>query len=37
MVKRQQLGARRPLDLLRSGEVEKVRAHAQLHVAENTW
>ncbi len=37
LVKRQQLGGRRPLDLIRAGEIEKVRAHAQLQFAENTW
>lgn len=34
---RKQLGDRRPLDLLRSGEVDKVIAHARAHAAENTW
>jgi hypothetical protein len=35
--KRQQLGDRRPLDLLRAGEKEAVLAHAKLHAEENTW
>jgi len=34
---RKQLGDRRPLDLLRAGESEKVIAHARLHAGENTW
>jgi len=34
---RKQLGGRRPLDLLRSGEVDKVLAHARIHAEENTW
>ena len=34
---RAQLDGRRPLDLLRQGEVARVVAHAQLHAAENTW
>lgn len=35
--KRAQLAGQRPLDLLRQGEVEKVIAHAKIHVEENTW
>lgn len=35
--RRQQLAGRRPLDLLRAGEKEKVLAHAKLHAEENTW
>lgn len=35
--KRAQLAGQRPLDLLRQGEVEKVMAHAKIHVEENTW
>jgi len=34
---RKQLSNRRPLDMLRSGETEKVIAHARDHAAENTW
>jgi hypothetical protein len=34
---RKQLGNRRPLDLLRAEETEKVIAHAGHHGAENTW
>ena len=34
---RKQLGNRRPLDLLRAGETDKVMAHARNHAAENTW
>ena len=34
---RQQLGNRRPLDLLRAGEIEQVLAHARIHSSENTW
>jgi hypothetical protein len=34
---RRQLGNRRPLDLLRAGEINTVTAHARLHAAENTW
>jgi hypothetical protein len=34
---RKQLSNRRPLDLLRAGEADKVKAHARDHVAENTW
>jgi hypothetical protein len=34
---RKQLGNRRPLDLIRAGEIEAVLAHAQTHAAENTW
>ena len=34
---RQQLGGRRPVDLLRAGEKDKVLAHAKLHADENTW
>jgi len=34
---RHQLGGRRPLDLIRAGEIEAVLAHAQTHAAENTW
>jgi hypothetical protein len=34
---RQQLDDRRPLELLRAGEKEKVLAHAQTHAEENTW
>jgi hypothetical protein len=34
---RKQLGDRRPLDLLRAGEVEAVIKHANDHAAENTW
>ncbi len=35
--KRAELGDRRPLDLLRDGEREKVLAHAKIHAEENTW
>lgn len=35
--KRGQLGDRRPLDLLRNGEKEKVLNHARVHAEENTW
>ena len=35
--RRQQLDDRRPLDLLRAGEQERVLAHAKLHAQENTW
>lgn len=35
--KRQQLGERSPLDLLRAGEINKVLAHARVHAEENTW
>ncbi len=35
--KRQQLGDRRPLDLLRAGEQDEVVNHAKLHADENTW
>jgi len=35
--KRTQLGDLTPLSLLRAGEVERVVAHAKLHVEENTW
>jgi hypothetical protein len=34
---RKQLGNRRPLDLLRAGQADKVMAHVRDHVAENTW
>jgi hypothetical protein len=34
---RDQLGGRTPLALLRSGEVDKVLAHAAAHEQENTW
>ncbi len=34
---RRQLGDRRPVDLLRAGEKDKVVAHAKLHADENTW
>jgi hypothetical protein len=34
---RQQLSGRRPLDLLRAGEIVKVLNHARMHNAENTW
>jgi hypothetical protein len=34
---RKQLNNRRPLDLLRAGEIAKVIAHARDHAAENTW
>ncbi len=34
---RRQLSGRRPLDLIRSGEVAEVMAHARDHAAENTW
>ena len=34
---RRQLGDRRPLDLLRAGEKDKVLAHAKVHADENTW
>ena len=34
---RRQLAGRRPLDLLRAGEKEKVLAHAKIHAEENTW
>lgn len=34
---RKQLGGQRPLDLLRSGELDKVLAHARIHGEENTW
>lgn len=35
--KRRQLGDRRPFDLLREGEKEKVLEHARIHAQENTW
>jgi hypothetical protein len=31
------LSGRRPLDLLRQGDVAAALAHAKIHVAENTW
>lgn len=34
---RYQLGGKRPLDLLRAGEVEKVVPHAHAHAAEGSW
>lgn len=34
---RQQLDGRRPLDLLREGQPERVLKHARIHAAENTW
>ena len=34
---RQQLDGRRPLDLLRAGEIERVLDHARSHAEENTW
>lgn len=34
---RHQLGEKRPLDLLRAGEVEKVVPHAHAHAAEGSW
>lgn len=34
---RRQLDDRRPLDLLRGGEKDKVLSHATLHAKENTW
>ncbi len=34
---RQQLGGNRPLDLLRSGVIERVLTHAREHAEENTW
>ena len=34
---RKQLGDRRPLDLVRAGELDTVLNHAQAHAAENTW
>ena len=34
---RRQLGGRRPLDLLRAGERQKVLSHAKIHAEENTW
>lgn len=34
---RHSLGGKRPLDLLREGEVGKVLRHAENHLAENTW
>jgi hypothetical protein len=37
LVPRHQLGERTPLDLLRSGEVAKVLAHAKAHGEENSW
>jgi hypothetical protein len=35
--RREQLGGRRPLDLLRASNPDKVLAHAQAHGEENTW
>lgn len=35
--KRRQLEDRRPLDLLREGDKEKVLEHARIHAQENTW
>ncbi len=35
--KRRQLDERRPLDLLREGEIGRVLAHARLHFEDNTW
>jgi len=37
LAQRQQLDNRMPLDLLRSGDVERVTAHAKVHAEENTW
>ena len=34
---RAELGGRRPLDLLRKGEVAQVVAHTKIHAEENTW
>ncbi len=34
---RKQLGGKRPLDLLRNGDIETVVNHARTHAAENTW
>lgn len=34
---RRQLADRRPLDLLRAGEIENVVDHARRHATENTW
>jgi hypothetical protein len=34
---RKQLNDRRPLDLLRAGEIDRAIAHARDHAAENTW
>lgn len=34
---RQQLGNRRPLDLLREGHSDRVLEHARIHAEENTW
>ena len=34
---RDQLEGKRPLDLLRDGQIAKVVAHARLHTDENTW
>jgi hypothetical protein len=34
---RRQLSGRRPLDLLRAGEVGRVLKHAKAHAEENTW
>lgn len=35
--RREQLGDRRPVDLLRAGEQDALLTHAKRHVAENTW
>lgn len=37
LVPRHQLDGRSPLDSLRSGEVERVFAHAKAHAQENSW
>jgi hypothetical protein len=37
LTKRQSLENRRPLDLLRDGEIDRCLTHAQLHAAENNW
>jgi hypothetical protein len=34
---RRQLGGRSPLELLRTGELDKVLTHARIHAKENTW
>ena len=34
---RGQLSGRRPLDLLRAGQVDRVLKHAKVHAEENTW
>ncbi len=34
---RVQLGNQRPLDLIRSGETDRLLEHARVHAEENTW